>query len=62
MFNAARALLLVRGFQPEQAKTHKTVLRLFSQEFVQDGTFDRDLGGLSASPPTRDTWPTTRAE
>ena len=43
MFNAARALLLVRGFQLEQAKTHKTVLRLFSQEFVQDGTFDKTL-------------------
>ena len=43
MFNAARALLLARGHAREQAKTHKTVLRLFSSEFVQGGTFDPDL-------------------
>lgn len=43
MFNAARAMLLARGYEPESAKTHKTVLRLFSREFVQSGTFDAGL-------------------
>ena len=44
MFNAARALLAVRGHQPEEAKTHKSVLRLFSLEFVQTGSFDAQQG------------------
>ena len=43
MFNAARAMLLAKGQKRESAKTHKTVLRLFSHEFVQDGTFDAEL-------------------
>lgn len=43
MFNAARAMLLTKGFEREKAKTHKTVLRLFSREFVQDGSFDAEL-------------------
>jgi len=43
MFNAARAMLLAKGYQPEKAKTHKTVLRLFSEEFVQHGSFDAEL-------------------
>lgn len=43
MFNAARAMLVTKGFEREKAKTHKTVLRLFSREFVQDGSFDAEL-------------------
>ena len=43
MFNAARALLLSKGHKREDAKTHKTVLRLFSLEFVQTGAFDAEL-------------------
>jgi uncharacterized protein (UPF0332 family) len=43
MFNAARAMLLAKGHTREKAKTHKTVLRLFSREFVQDGSFDPEL-------------------
>jgi uncharacterized protein (UPF0332 family) len=43
MFNAARAMLFAKGYQREKAKTHKTVLRLFSREFVQEGSFDPQL-------------------
>ena len=43
MFNAARAMLLSKGHKREDAKTHKTVLRLFSLEFVQTGAFDAEL-------------------
>jgi uncharacterized protein (UPF0332 family) len=43
MFNAARAMLITKGHQREKAKTHKTVLRLFSREFVQEGAFDAEL-------------------
>lgn len=44
MFNAARALLSLKGFDSSAARTHKTVLRLFSLEFVQKGTFDDEHG------------------
>jgi uncharacterized protein (UPF0332 family) len=44
MFNAARALLSTRGLDSSTAKTHKTVHRLFSLEFVQNGTFDDEDG------------------
>jgi uncharacterized protein (UPF0332 family) len=44
MFNAARALLDARGYAPERTKTHKSVLQLFSREFVGAGAFDRDDG------------------
>ena len=44
MFNAARALLIQSGIKPERAKTHATVLRLFSLKFVKDGPFDAALG------------------
>jgi uncharacterized protein (UPF0332 family) len=44
MFNMARALLLRRGHLPEEAKTHKSVLRLFSLEFVQTGQFEAQQG------------------
>ncbi len=43
MFNAARAMLLMKGHRREAAKTHKSVLRLFSLEFVQTGAFDAEL-------------------
>lgn len=44
MFNAARALLATRGIGPERAKTHETVLRLFSREFVKPGPFEERDG------------------
>lgn len=44
MFNAARGLLASRGITPEQAKTHETVLRLFSREFVKAGPFEERDG------------------
>jgi uncharacterized protein (UPF0332 family) len=40
MFNAARALLIMRGVDPDRAKRHATVWRLFSLHFVKDGPFD----------------------
>jgi uncharacterized protein (UPF0332 family) len=43
MFNTARALLLLRDYPLETVKTHKSVLRLFSLEFVQQGTFKPEL-------------------
>lgn len=43
MFNCARAMLLAKGIRREDAKTHKTVLRLFSREYVQEGDFDPEL-------------------
>jgi uncharacterized protein (UPF0332 family) len=54
MFNAARAMLLAKGYPPEEAKTHKTVLRLFSREFVQHGAFDAELArGLRRAADAR---------
>jgi uncharacterized protein (UPF0332 family) len=44
LFNAARALLILRGHPSSEAKTHATVLRLFSQEFVLTGLFDAEDG------------------
>jgi uncharacterized protein (UPF0332 family) len=44
MFNAARALLGLRGVKPAAAKRHATVLRKFSSEYVVNGPFDRDDG------------------
>ena len=43
MFNAARAMLVARGHPIERVKTHKSVLRLFSDEFVRDGSFNVEL-------------------
>ena len=37
MFNMARALLLLRGREPEATKTHRTVIQMFSNEFVRNG-------------------------
>jgi uncharacterized protein (UPF0332 family) len=36
-------MLLAKGYTREKAKTHRTVLRLFSREFVQGGSFDSEL-------------------
>ncbi len=44
MFNVARALLEDRGFASESIKTHKSVLGLFSREFVKDGPFNSEDG------------------
>ena len=44
MFNAARALLETRGHSPEAVKSHASVLRLFSLEFVRQGPFDAEDG------------------
>jgi uncharacterized protein (UPF0332 family) len=44
MFNAARVLLATKGIDPARSKTHKTVHRLFSLEFVQEGIFDEEDG------------------
>ena len=44
MFNMARALLLEKGYRPEEAKTHKSVLRLFSMAFVKPGLFEAQNG------------------
>jgi len=46
MFNAAPAMLAVRGHRPELTKTHKGVLRLFSLEFVKKGPLDAVFGQL----------------
>ena len=40
MFNMARALLLLRGHEPEATKTHRAVIQMFSNEFVRNGPFD----------------------
>jgi hypothetical protein len=40
---AARAMLIARGHPIERVKTHKSVLRLFSDEFVRDGSFNVEL-------------------
>jgi uncharacterized protein (UPF0332 family) len=61
MFNMARAMLLAKGHTPEDAKTHKTVLRLFSREFVQHGLFDPELARALGKRPMRGTWQTTNA-
>ena len=54
MFNAARAMLLSRGYPLEAVKTHKSVLRLFSLEFVQRGTFKPELArALRKAPDAR---------
>ena len=46
MFNAARALLEAHGaLTPDQAKTHATVLRRFSEVFVKSGLSKGKLGG-----------------
>ena len=44
MFNAARALLDMRGYGPEAVKTHAGVLRLFSLEFVNAGSLTAEYG------------------
>jgi uncharacterized protein (UPF0332 family) len=44
MFNAARALLVTRNISLGEIKRHATVLRLFSQHFVDGGPFDAELG------------------
>jgi uncharacterized protein (UPF0332 family) len=45
MFNAARALLEAEGkLKPGEAKTHQTILRLFSEAFVLSGRVSRDMG------------------
>jgi uncharacterized protein len=44
MFNAARAMRATRGYRPEEVKTHKSVLRLFSLEFVKAGPLDAEVG------------------
>jgi uncharacterized protein (UPF0332 family) len=44
MFNMARTLLMLRGKKLEEVKTHKSVLALFSREYVQDGTFTAEMG------------------
>jgi uncharacterized protein (UPF0332 family) len=44
MFNAARALLVSRGVDPADIKTHKTVHRLFSLHFVERAMFDEEDG------------------
>jgi uncharacterized protein (UPF0332 family) len=46
MFNSARAMLATRGHQPEKTKTHKTVLRLFSLEFVKNGPYGAETGQM----------------
>ena len=46
MFNAARAMLTLRGYKAEAVKTHKSVLRLFSLEFVKTGPFDAEIGQM----------------
>jgi uncharacterized protein (UPF0332 family) len=40
MFNAARALLMERGLDPDKSKRHATVISLFSLQFVRHGPFD----------------------
>lgn len=44
MFHAARALLKSRGIGESSAKTHATILRVFSDNFVRGGPFDEDDG------------------
>ena len=44
MFNMARALLIKRGHELQATKTHRSVLRSFSNEFVKNGPFDKDDG------------------
>jgi uncharacterized protein (UPF0332 family) len=44
MFNMARALLMSRELEIEEVKTHRSVLRLFSREFVQSGAYPPDAG------------------
>lgn len=44
MFNAARALLITKGVEPDKVKTHRSVHRLFSLIFVQDSTFAERAG------------------
>jgi uncharacterized protein len=47
MFNAARALLIDKaGLAADAVKRHATVLRLFSQHFVERGPFDTEIGRL----------------
>ena len=46
MFNAARAMLILRGYKAEAVKTHKSALRLFSLEFVKTGPFDAEIGQM----------------
>jgi len=41
MFNMARALLLMRGHEPEATKTHRMVIQSFSNEFVRNGPFEK---------------------
>jgi uncharacterized protein (UPF0332 family) len=54
MFNMARSMLIHRGYPLERVKTHRTVLRLFSEEFVRDGSFDVGLArGLRRAADAR---------
>jgi uncharacterized protein (UPF0332 family) len=44
MYNAARALLELRGFPRATMKRHATVQRRFWSEFVREGPFDNEDG------------------
>ena len=44
MFNAAPALLELRGHDPEAVKTHASVLRLFSLEYLRSEVLDPEFG------------------
>jgi uncharacterized protein (UPF0332 family) len=46
VFNAVRTLLMAEiGITPEDAKTHQSTLRLFSEVFVIGGLAPAELGG-----------------
>jgi len=44
MFNTARAMLASRGYRLDSIKKHKSVLRLFSLEFVKNGPLEPQVG------------------
>lgn len=45
MFTAARVLLNeLAGFELEDVRRHRAVMRYFSSDFIRLGLFDRDLG------------------
>lgn len=46
MFNAAKALLIKKGFKP---KTHAGVISLFGQEYVLNDSFDRKISKYLSS-------------
>ena len=51
MFNAAKALLIKKGFKP---KTHAGVISLFGQEYVLNDSFDRISKYLSSTQSLRE--------